>query len=96
MLICISGNSRNTGINYHVISRKIHGIIVVMNDLENTGVILDQGWANYGPRAACGRRTLAETSIYLIECDRGSHTCRTEEPKTFQVTIERAATHISV
>jgi len=26
---------------------------------------VDQGWANYGPRAACGPQELAETPTYV-------------------------------
>ena len=32
---------------------------------------LEQGWANYAPRATCGPQTLFETSSYFNEYDKG-------------------------
>ena len=44
----------------------------------------------------CGPPTLLETSMYLIQYDRGGCTCRTIEPKTIEVIIERDATQFLV
>ena len=43
-----------------------------------------------------GPLTLIETSMYLIEYDRGGRTCRTIELKMIEAIIERGATQFLV
>ena len=59
--------------------------------------ILNQGWATYGPRAACGPRehfvrpaNTFETSVNLSYDDKRGMNCRVKEPKTVHATMKRA------
>ena len=58
---------------------------------------LDQGWATYGPRAACGPRehfvrpaSTFATSVNLSDDDWRGNNCRIKEPKTLHATMKKA------